>query len=281
MKSLPNRPSYNEVDTLDRQIQLSCRNDVLSKSFVTDIWMRVITRAIDDVALYKIMRAQGKELSEEEAEFESSANAFLFDEEYRIPFDDYKADIKCPKCTHIWEAPMSLAAGSDSTCPQCNHTTNWKTTEYIITDDQIIKDISLEELISLWGVEDINGFRVGCRIRIDKMVESKLESLAEKNMRQQQKKKKREQMQLPFMPAADPGLAPSKPKSISKTSKDLSELLEIVQNERERAETEMKSQLEKAEALDDATFNTRADTIKNAIDSFNYIERMIEKRMNK
>lgn len=278
MKSLPNRPSYDEVDALDRDIQLSCRNDVLSKSFVTDIWIRVITRAIDDVALYEIMRAQNKELSEEEVEFESSANAFLFDEEHRIPFDDYKADIKCPKCSHIWEAPMSLAAGSDSICPQCNHMTSWKITEYITTNDQIIKDISLKELISLWGVEDIKGFRDGCRVRIDKIVSDKLESLAERAMKQN---KKKEQMQLPHMPVPNPNLATPKPKAISRVSNDLSDLLEVVQSERRRAELNMEGQLEKAEALADPTYLTKAETIKDAIDSFKYIERMIEKRMHK
>jgi hypothetical protein len=279
MKSLLTRPSYEKVDEEDRLIQLSSRTDVLSKSFTTDLWMKVITRAIDDVALYRVMREQGKELKEEELEYEKSASAFLFNKEHRIPMDDYQVDITCPKCEHIWQSIMSLAAGSNSICPQCSYKTSWKFTDYAVTDNQTIKDISLEELIALWGVEDIDGFRKGCKRRIEEIVAAKLKSSAGETMKKD--KKKREQMALPHMPPSNPNLAkPKKAKRIPKVVKDLYTVLEVVKRERERTEAEQQEQLEKAKELCDNVFATRAETMQDAIDSFNYIERIIEKHLN-
>jgi len=170
------RPSYSIVDEEDREAQLNSRTNILSKSFATDLWMKVISRSIDDAALYKFMRLTKKELKEEEEEFEASAWNFLFNDKHRIPMGDYLVDINCPKCEYIWTSYMSIAAGSDAICPTCKHKTSWKYTIYTITDDQVIRDISLEELIELWGVENISGFRTGCRRRINEIVEKKLKS---------------------------------------------------------------------------------------------------------
>ncbi len=272
MKSLPNRPSYEEVDAEDRHIQLSSRTNVLSKSFTTDLWMKVITRAIDDVALYRMMRAQGKELKDEEKEFEESANAFLFDEEHHIPMDDYQVDVKCPKCEHLWQSTMSLAAGTDSICPSCSYKTNWKYTDYTATNNQVIKDISLKELISLWGVEDIVGFRSGCERRIKEIVANKLKSSAGKNM-----KKKKEQMALPCMPTPDPSLTKPKVKKPSKHQQSIEKLLKTVQGERAKAEADVEEQLKKAKEFGNYVFNARAEATQASIDRFKYIESTIEK----
>jgi hypothetical protein len=231
--------------------------------------MKVITRAIDDVALYEVMRAQDKELTEEEKEFESSANAFLFNEEHRIPLDDYKVDVICPKCENIWESIMSLAAGADSICPACNYKTSWKFTTYTVTNDQIIKDISLKELISLWGVDDIKGFRAGCKRRIGEIVSSKLKSIEGKKM------KKKNQMELPHMPDPDPSLA--KPKTKKKANKELQQLRTVIQQEREKAEAEVESSLEKTKYVDTEEWAIRARTIQSYIDIFSYFESMIDK----
>jgi len=169
-----NRPSYKTVDTQDRDAQIGSRNNVLSKSFVTDLWMKVITRAIDDLALYEIMRSKGKTLKEEDVENEQSALGFLFDDDYKVPLDDYKVDVKCPKCNGISTGLLSSIVGQDSFCQQCNSIINRKYIEYTITEEQMIKDISLEELISLWGVEDIIGFRSGVKRRIKEIVKNKL-----------------------------------------------------------------------------------------------------------
>jgi hypothetical protein len=159
--------------------------------------MGVITRAINDVALYQLMRTQGKELKDEELEFEESAIGFLFDDSYTIPMDDFLVDIDCPKCEKTWSVSMSETAGKDSICPHCNHKTSWKHTTYEITENQTVKDITLKDLIAIWGVEDIDGFRDGVRRRIEEIVSKKLkasqrkeEDMAEDTPQKQQRKRK-------------------------------------------------------------------------------------------
>ena len=178
MKSLTpqKRPSYNEVDIADREAQLGSRTNVLGKSFATDLWIKVIIRAIDDAALYKFMKLVNKTLNEEEQEDEKLAWSFLFNDDHRVPMGDYLVDVICPKCNGTWSSYMSHAAGSDSICIHCGHKTSWKYTTYQITNDQGIVDISLQELISLWSIEDLDGFRKGCRRRINEIVAKKLKS---------------------------------------------------------------------------------------------------------
>ena len=192
------RPSYSNVDTADREAQLSSRTDILSKSFATELWMKVINRAVDDAALYKFMRAIGNALNEEEIEYECSANGFLFDELYRIPMDDYIVDVECLKCKHVWQMPMSVAAGSDSICPNCTNKSSWQYTIYRITDQQTIREISLEDLISLWGVDNIAGFRDGCRKRIDDIVKKKIKTHESKSKREEAKVEKEIKATMPL-----------------------------------------------------------------------------------
>ncbi len=170
------RPSYEIVDADDREAQLSSMTDTLSKSFATDLWVRVITRAIDDVAQFEFMRRSGAELREEDIENEESALGFLFDPDYSVPMDDYLVDVVCPKCQFVWSAAMSIVASIDSVCPQCNCKTSWKYITYTITANQIFREISLEDLVALWGVEDIEAFRIGCRKNIERIVLKKLKS---------------------------------------------------------------------------------------------------------
>lgn len=169
------RPSYRKVDRDDREAQLASRSDVLTKSFATDLWMRVIQRAIDDLALFRFMRAKGKTLKEDELKDEASAKGFLFDDDYTIPMDDYLVDVDCPKCNRSWTDKLSSVIGQNSTCPNCEYVVNKKYISYRITELQTIKEISLEDLISLWGVEDVDVFRTGINRRINEIVKSKLE----------------------------------------------------------------------------------------------------------
>jgi len=166
------RPSYTDVDYKDKEAYISSRNDVLNKSFVTDLWMKVILRAIDDVALYTIMRVTNKKLREEDLENESSALGFLFDEDYRIPMDDYLVDVICPECKNVSTEVISDVAGQRFFC-SCGTIT--RNIEYTLTGQQRIKDISLRELISLWGIDNIEEFRTGLRRRIDEIIAKKLE----------------------------------------------------------------------------------------------------------
>lgn len=168
------RPSYTEADNLDRYAYVTSRSDVLTKSFVTDLWMRVVTKAIEDIAQFKIMRILNIPLKEEDLEDEESAVSFLFNRDHRIPLDDYIVDVICQKCSFVWQDAMSLVASTDMECPFCNSRSSWKYTVYRITENQTIRDISLEELMSIWGVEDIELFREGCKKNIDKIVDKKL-----------------------------------------------------------------------------------------------------------
>jgi hypothetical protein len=168
------RPSYDESDTIDRNAHLASRSNVSIKTFATNLWMRVISRAIDDIALYEFMREVGRELKDEEQECEASAVGFLFSDEHRVPIDDYLIDILCQKCGMEWESLISKVAGTSCTCPLCGNKTTWQYTTYEIVEDQEIKDISLQDLISLLGVEDIEAFRDGCNKKIDSLVNKRL-----------------------------------------------------------------------------------------------------------
>lgn len=168
------RPSYEIEDQADREAQLGSRTDILSKSFVTDLWMKVITRAIDDIALYTVMRVRNRPLNDEDLENEASAKGFLFDDDYKIPMDDYLVDVSCLKCKGVSSDSMSTVISQDSICPHCSHKTNRKYVDYSITEDQIIKDISLKDLIEIWGVEDIRRFREGVKRRVREIVKKKL-----------------------------------------------------------------------------------------------------------
>jgi hypothetical protein len=174
------RPSYHVEDQADREAQLGSRTDILSKSFVTDLWMKVITRAIDDIALYTVMKVRGRTLSDEDLENKASAEGFLFDDDYKIPMDDYLVDVSCLRCKETWHDSMSTVVSQDSVCPHCSHKTNRKYVDYSITKDQIIKDISLKDLIEIWGVEDIRQFREGVKRRVREIVKKKLKLYANK-----------------------------------------------------------------------------------------------------
>lgn len=171
-----NRPSYRIMDNEEREAQIGSRNNIISKSFVTELWMKVITRAIDDIALYHVMKKKGKTLTEEDLANEESAFGFLFDDDYFIPMDDYLVDLICPKCKTLWTDYLSTIIGQNYKCDSCQTIINKKYIQYTITDKQKIKDITLTELISIWGVEDIKGFRLGVKRRIDEIVKNKLKN---------------------------------------------------------------------------------------------------------
>lgn len=68
----------------DRDRYLSSRDNILERSWETELWMRVIQKAIDDLALYRRMHADGEELSEEDVLYADTAYNFLFNPEYTI-----------------------------------------------------------------------------------------------------------------------------------------------------------------------------------------------------
>lgn len=85
--------------------------------------MRVIQKAIDDLALFTRMREDNEKLSEEDIHYANTAYNFLFNPEYTI---------------------------------------------------QIGKmELTTEELISLWGCEDVGGWRIRVRKRVKRLVKAK------------------------------------------------------------------------------------------------------------
>ena len=131
-----NRPIYDKVDQRDRDAQIGSRTNVLSKSFVTDLWMKVINRAIDDIALYIVMRKNNKTLSDEDELNDVSAKGFLFNDDHAIAMDDYLVDVECPRCEQTWKKHISTVVGQDSICPHCDHNISKKYIKFTLTEDQ-------------------------------------------------------------------------------------------------------------------------------------------------
>lgn len=175
MKNIDIREDYSNEITEEREITISSRNSLIEeyKKWPTDLWMKVLQRAIEDAAYCKSLRDADIELSEEEKEWEMSALSFLFDENHKIAFDDYLVDITCTKCNHVWPIEMSIVSAEMSICPVCNNNMSPKYVVYDITEEQSIREISLEELISLWGVNNIKTFREGCLNRIEELSKRK------------------------------------------------------------------------------------------------------------
>jgi hypothetical protein len=164
------RPSYKIVDNQERNAFIASRNDVLYKSFAMDLWLKVISRAIDDLVIYGLYRAEGKELKDDEKEYEASAYGFLFDEEYTIPLDDYPVIIQCLKCEEKTQKLMSLAISEDFICSGCKVKVSSKTAITNIVETKCKIEVSLNELLSYLGMENPEAFRSGCEKRIRELI---------------------------------------------------------------------------------------------------------------
>jgi DNA-directed RNA polymerase subunit RPC12/RpoP len=151
------RPEYTQVDQEYREAQLSSRNDLMHRASEVDLWMRVIQRAVDDIVLFTKVQ-QIRKLSEDEKEYLATANDFIFDDEYRIPIDDYNIEIFCGKCKKSWIERMSIATSEELNCPTCGHRITWKSIKYQVIDETL-KTMNLKELLALWDIKDIKGFR--------------------------------------------------------------------------------------------------------------------------
>lgn len=167
------RPEYLEADAKDRIAYIGSRSDVLNKSFATDLWMKVIHRAIDDIVTYRISRENNKDIKEEELESINDAYGFLFHDEHKIPFDDYFVDIECLECKNTITIEMSLFAGETATCNICNKLQGINISNYTLSTKKHMKEINLREILQFWGIDDIKGFRSGVRERIEELIEKK------------------------------------------------------------------------------------------------------------
>jgi len=157
----------------DREAYLTSTNSILEKTWLTDLWMRVIQKAIDDLALFRRTLESDVRLTIDDWDMGTSAYCFLFDDSYRVPIDDYYIDIMCPGCDDAWVDKISEVAGKDLICPLCGCEVPWATIRYTISSDHEVRDISLGELLSIWGCEDVSGFRRGARKRVAELVESR------------------------------------------------------------------------------------------------------------
>jgi len=172
------RPTYIEEDNSDRTAYIQSRQDILNKTFVVDLWTKVIVRAIEDLAAYRIQRRIKKKLSEEELIFEASAHGFLFDDNWRIPIDDYKIMLQCSKvrCSAPWIIYISELPkyGKRIPCPYCGYKNNRKRIQAEVIEDQQVKDTSFREIAEAIGINNLTEFRNGCRKRIDEIVQKRL-----------------------------------------------------------------------------------------------------------
>jgi hypothetical protein len=164
------RPNYSQTDKLEREAQIGDRNNTADKLNVTELWMKVLHKAVDDIATYSL-KQEREELTKEEEFDLANAYGILFDPDWRIHIDDYFVNVHCPKCETLWPMKMSIVASEDVTCPKCKRKTKPKTTLFTKADQYVTREISLEDLLAIWGLEDVIGFRDGIKnqIRVLKM----------------------------------------------------------------------------------------------------------------
>ncbi|RLC18212.1 MAG: hypothetical protein DRI24_03720 [Deltaproteobacteria bacterium] len=198
---MSSRPEYTKVDKEYREAQLSSRNSLMHKASEVDLWMRVIHRALDDVALFT-EATDNRVLSKEEEELLSTARAFLYDDEYRIPVSDYHVNISCSKCKKFWTTKMSTASSSLLMCPHCKQTVSLKNIEYDIVETKELKTINLKELLDIWDIEDMGNFREGANVYIEAAIKKIKETRAVKKKAKVTKKiniiETKDKIKIPF-----------------------------------------------------------------------------------
>lgn len=152
-----NRIDYTNADLEDYLDYISTRNNILYKLNATELWIKVIQKAVDDLVYFDRLRKKGKILTKEQLEYEQSANDFLFDPNYTFPFDDYIVNITCSVCKKEFTIPMSLFSSNVEMCRDCSGGCTQDNAEFEITN--VPKEITLNDLLSFWGIEDIDNFR--------------------------------------------------------------------------------------------------------------------------
>lgn len=78
----------------ERQAYIGSRHQVLDRSWVTSLWMQVITKAKEDLALFIRMYEDGEDLSDEDKFYADTAYNFLFVEEYTISLGDIEVTLE-------------------------------------------------------------------------------------------------------------------------------------------------------------------------------------------
>ena len=173
-----NRPEYSQVDAEYRQAQLESRNQIIHKTSEADLWMRVVQRAIEDIALFKFLKEE-RDLTTEEENLLASAEGFIFDDKHFILMEDYKISLFCPRCTKQTVERISKIAGTGFSCEHCEHTVSWKCLKYTVYEEEPLQESSFAELMDIFGV-DVPSFRKGVHKYVEKVVAKKKKERAKK-----------------------------------------------------------------------------------------------------
>ena len=132
-----------------------------------NLWIKVINKAIDDLALFIRNFEDEKLLSEDDWKIAQSAYCFLFIDNYSVPIDDYNVDVYCSFCEEIWVSKMSYLTQqldleteqAEIQCLNCKNYTSFNDLSYEMSRNQKIKTINLQELLSIWECKDVQKFR--------------------------------------------------------------------------------------------------------------------------
>lgn len=176
MKQFDIREDYTEEEKLERQCIIESKDS--ARTIINNhknLWVKVIKRSINDAALMRInipkwedklkktIDERKRKKIEIEIEkmnsIEDSALAFLFNPDHKIPWDDFTINVQCPKCKNEWKTLMSVAAEQTSKCSKCKYDISAKYIQYRITEEYKDKEITLEELLYLFEIENIEEFR--------------------------------------------------------------------------------------------------------------------------
>jgi hypothetical protein len=173
MKKVDIRENYEHEIIEEKDIYFGSRNAEQNtyNKWPTDLWMKVIQRAVDDLVFASVLRKLNITPWQEVIEMESSAMGFLFDEEYMIAFDDYQIKIKCPKCQNLYIKEMSEATSEFVVCECCNLKMNPKNISNHIIAKNMRKEISLEDLLGMIGIDNVDNFRTQTKKLIKKLTE--------------------------------------------------------------------------------------------------------------
>jgi hypothetical protein len=85
----------------DRDAFFGSKDPVLERSWPTELWMRVIQKAIDDLALFTRMHEDGEVLTEEDIFHANTAYSFLFSEGYTFDLGGF--DITLDELLEFWK----------------------------------------------------------------------------------------------------------------------------------------------------------------------------------
>lgn len=164
---------YYTVDKDFRDSYYGVRSDVTKKLFETDLWKRVIEKAVDDIIYYEALEIKQGKIKEEEKEFVREARSFLFNDNHKIHFDDYLVSVVCSICNETEEVYMSHLASGLEMCNNCSVMYSPEDTDQTIKE--VTKEITLREILEMMvGFDGISYFRKIKEEEIEKGIRAKL-----------------------------------------------------------------------------------------------------------